>query len=439
MLASYKEVTDVPINKWKIKDKKYKQLRNLVILTSTADFAVQQLEKALAGSFNTFSRPISVQVGEEEYRLWDASAIEGTPCGSVVVEAINACGGEEVLGIAKWGSADIDFRALLNKVRQVSSLRFCCFCPHHAWYNTSLFLFLLVRVIVTLPYQQQEQEQQQEQQQDQEQQDGEKRTSSNNTSSGGAVKRKQISDGSIRTKRQHKSSAGAAPAAGSEAGRNCGSSSSQEQLNAAGTTGAASVPRTYDTGKDKKVEADDIGSVTNHRTNNSKRTSSDSTGSTVTKRQRQSATECSGDSSSGNKRGSARGKGKAQKLAALESDISGDEPDGAQDEMTSEQALQREIDQLRKQNAELTEVVDATSVQLRTSLAHCNPVLPAELQDLRQDQDVQVLAASVAKAVNLLRQLYQQKDATSGDAVAAHDEQVQLADDQQDEVTPPYS
>jgi hypothetical protein len=406
MLASYKEDTDVPINKWKIKDKKYKQLRNLVILTSTADFAVQQLEKALAGSFNTFSRPISVQVGEEEYRLWDASAIEGTPCGSVVVEAINACGGEEVLGIAKWGSADIDFRALLNKVRQVSSLRFYCICPHHAWYNTSLFLFLLVRVIVTLPYQQQEQEQQQEQQQDQDQQDGEKRTSSNNASSGGAVKRKQISEGSIRTQRQLKSSAGAAPAADSDAGRNCGSSSSQGQLNAAGTTGAASVPRTYDTGKvspldlqccrlphhlhccaqlrslceqDKKVEAGDIGSVTNHRTNNSKRTSSDSTGSTVTKRQRQSATQCSGDSSSGNKRGSARGKGKAKKLAALESDISGDEPDGAQDEMTSEQALQREIDQLRKQNAELTEVVDATSVQLRTSLAHCNPVLPAEV------------------------------------------------------------
>jgi negative regulator of sigma E activity len=50
-----------------------------------------------------------------------------------------------------------------------------------------------------------------------------------------------------------------------------------------------------------------------------------------------------------------------------------------------------------------------------------------------------VLAASVAKAVILLRQLYQQKEATGGEAVAAHDEQVQLPDDQQDEVTLSYS
>jgi hypothetical protein len=128
------------------------------------------------------------------------------------------------------------------------------------------------------------------------------------------------------------------------------------------------------------VGADDSGSASGHRINNSKRTSSDSTGCTVTKRQRQSATQCSGDSSSGIKRRFARGKGKAKKLAALESDMSGDEPDGgAQDEITAEQALRREIGQLRKQNAELTEVVGATSVQLRTSLAHCNPVLPAEV------------------------------------------------------------
>jgi hypothetical protein len=127
------------------------------------------------------------------------------------------------------------------------------------------------------------------------------------------------------------------------------------------------------------VGADDSGSASGHRINNSKRTNSDSTGSTVTKRQRQSATQCSGDSSSGNKHGSARGKGKAKKLAALESDISGDEPDGAQDEIITEQALRREIGRLRKQNAELTDANDATVVQLRTSLAHCNAVLPSEV------------------------------------------------------------
>ena len=124
------------------------------------------------------------------------------------------------------------------------------------------------------------------------------------------------------------------------------------------------------------MRADDCGSASGHR---GKRASSDSNSSTVTKRQRQSATQRSGDSSSGNMRGS-RGKGKAKKLAAVESDISGDKSDGAQDEITSEQALQREIDHLREQNAGLTDAVDATVVQLRTSLAHCNVLPPQVMQ-----------------------------------------------------------
>ena len=93
MLPSYRNATDVPINKWKITDKKYKQLRNLVILTSEAYFKRQELEKQLAGSFESFSQPISVQIDGEEYRLWDAPAVEGMPSGVVVQEAINACGG----------------------------------------------------------------------------------------------------------------------------------------------------------------------------------------------------------------------------------------------------------------------------------------------------------------------------------------------------------
>jgi hypothetical protein len=401
MLPSYNDLTDVPINRWKTKDKKvmkdkikkkYKQFRNLVILTSAADFELQDLETKLAGSFKSFSGPISVQIGNEEYSLWDAPAVKNNPSGAVVQEAINACGGEEALGIAEWGSADTAFRRLLDSAKQVRYLR--CMLLLSQLRISHLVPSLLLSGIVTLPYQQQEQGQEQDTD------DNEEPSDVASTDRGG-----QILEGSSRTKQQHITSAEAAAAAGSDAGRNCGSSS-QEQVNAAGTSGAASVPRTSDTGKvspfdlqccrlshhlhccaqlrslceqDKEVGADDSGSASGHRIHNSKRTSSDSTGSTVTKRQRQSATQCSGDSSSGNKRESARGKGKAKKLAALESDISGDEPDGAQDEIITEQALRREIGQLRKQNAELTDAFDATVVQLRTSLAHCNAVLPPEV------------------------------------------------------------
>jgi hypothetical protein len=132
MLPSYNDLTDVPINRWKTKDKKvmkdkikkkYKQFRNLVILTSAADFELQDLETKLAGSFKSFSGPISVQIGNEEYSLWDAPAVKNNPSGAVVQEAINACGGEEALGIAEWGSADTAFRRLLDSAKQVRYLR----------------------------------------------------------------------------------------------------------------------------------------------------------------------------------------------------------------------------------------------------------------------------------------------------------------------------
>jgi hypothetical protein len=132
MLPRYNDLTDVPINKWKTKDKKdmedkikkkYKQFRNLVILTSEADFELQDLETKLAGSFKSFSGPISVQIGNKEYSLWDASAVKGMPSGAVVQEAIDACGGNDALGIAEWGSADPAFRNLLDSAKQVRYLR----------------------------------------------------------------------------------------------------------------------------------------------------------------------------------------------------------------------------------------------------------------------------------------------------------------------------
>jgi hypothetical protein len=92
--------------------------------------------------------------------------------------------------------------------------------------------------IVTLPHQQQEQGQEQDHREE----------PSDVASTDGAVEGGQVLEGSSRTKQQHITSAEAAAAAGSDAGRNCGSSS-QEQVNAAGTSGAASVPRTSDTGK----------------------------------------------------------------------------------------------------------------------------------------------------------------------------------------------
>jgi hypothetical protein len=128
MLPPYKEATDVPIYKWKKskdkkKDQKYKQLRNLVILTSKADLKWQEFEKQLSCSFNKPFKLTSVPIKGKEFELWDAPALKGTPDGAIVQEAINACGGEQALGIAKWGSADAAFRKLLDNVKQVRCLR----------------------------------------------------------------------------------------------------------------------------------------------------------------------------------------------------------------------------------------------------------------------------------------------------------------------------
>jgi hypothetical protein len=74
-----------------------------------------------------------------------------------------------------------------------------------------------------------------------------------------------------------------------------------------------------------------------------------------------------------------RGKGKAKMLAAVESDLSGEESDGAQDVHTTVQALRREIEQLREQNSEQTDAVKAIAMQLGHILADCNAVLPPEV------------------------------------------------------------